>query len=292
MQIVHTPRIVVLGATGLTGGRVAAHLADAPVEVVRASRNPSTVRRWKDEGRSAVHLDLDDPRTFPAALEGADRLFLATPYSGAMTHQSKTVVDAASDAGVQHIVHLGIFGDGRATDPHFAWHELVERYIEGSGVAWTHLHPHTFMEVLLTTSRIVDDCVTWPVGDKPMGFVANEDLAAVAAQVLAEGPGRHAGKGYWLSTDVVDGPSMAAILSEALGRPIAAKVVTPEAAEQAPAFMDPAYAASILEYLRQNHDGRMDFSQVVTSTVADLLGRDPIHLGDWAKTHRRELLAA
>ena len=36
------------------------------------------------------------------------------------------------DAGVSLIVHLGVFGNGRSTDPHFAWHELVEGSIEGS----------------------------------------------------------------------------------------------------------------------------------------------------------------
>jgi uncharacterized protein YbjT (DUF2867 family) len=58
-----------------------------------------------------------------------------------MVHQSKTIVDAAADAGVKFIVHLGIFGNGRLTHGYGSWHEMVERYIEGSGVAWTHLHP-------------------------------------------------------------------------------------------------------------------------------------------------------
>jgi hypothetical protein len=31
-----------------------------------------------------------------------------------MVHQSKTIVDAAADAGVSFIVHLGIFGNGGA----------------------------------------------------------------------------------------------------------------------------------------------------------------------------------
>jgi hypothetical protein len=30
------------------------------------------------------------------------------------------------------------------------WHQIVERYIEASGIAWTHLHPNVFMENLLT----------------------------------------------------------------------------------------------------------------------------------------------
>ena len=129
------PRVLVLGSSGLTGKAIAAKLDDVSdrVEVVRASRNPETIRQWRNQGRSAVHLDLDDARTFPTALEGIDRLFVMTGYTVAMTHQTKTITDAAADAGVGHIVHLGIFGNGRSTDPHFAWHELVERYIEGSG---------------------------------------------------------------------------------------------------------------------------------------------------------------
>jgi len=121
MQIMK-PRTLVLGSTGLTGAAIAARLDEASdrVEVVRAARSPETVGQWRDEGRSAVHVDLDDPRTFPAALEGIERLFVMTGYTVAMTHQTKTITDAAADAGVGHIVHLGIFGNGRSTDPHFA----------------------------------------------------------------------------------------------------------------------------------------------------------------------------
>lgn len=87
---------------------------------------------------------------------GIDRLFLATGYTVEMVHQSKTIVDAAADVGLQFIVHLSIFGNGRTTDPHFAWHEMVERYIEGSGVAWSHIHPHFFMDNLLTSVPVVN----------------------------------------------------------------------------------------------------------------------------------------
>jgi len=68
-----------------------------------------------------------------------------------MFHQSKTLVNAAEDAGVSFIVYQGVFDNGRSTNPHFAWHETAERYIEGSGVRWSHLHPHFFMQNILTT---------------------------------------------------------------------------------------------------------------------------------------------
>jgi uncharacterized protein YbjT (DUF2867 family) len=296
------PRVLVLGSTGLTGEAIASKLDDAAdrVEVVRASRNPETVEQRRDQGRSAVRLDLDDARTFPAALEGIDRLFVMTGYTVAMTHQTKTITDAATDAGVGHIVHLGIFGNGRSTDPHFAWHELVERYIEGSGVPWTHLHPHMFMENLLTVFTLREGRLPWPAGDKPVGWIAGEDIAAVAARVLAEGPDVHAGKGYWMSTDVLNGVQAAAILSEVLERTIPADVMTPDELLQAvseglastPSFMEENYALSTFEWLRQTYDGRMDYAAVTTTTVEELLGRPPIHLAEWAAGHRDALLAA
>jgi NAD(P)H dehydrogenase (quinone) len=295
------PRVLVTGSTGLTGAAIAAKLDDASdqIEVVRASRNPETVAQWADQGRSGVRLDLDDARTFPAALEGIDRLFVMTGYTVAMTHQTKTITDAAADAGVGHIVHLGIFGNGRSTDPHFAWHELVERYIEGSGVPWTHLHPHMFMENLLSVFTLSDGRLPWPAGDKPTGWIAGEDIAAVAAKVLIEGPDVHAAKGYWMSTDVLNGVQAADILSEALGRTIPAEVFTPDEMLQAvsaglastPSFMEGHYALSTFEWLRQTYDGRMDYSAVTTDTVEELLGRPPIHLAEWAVRHRDALLA-
>jgi uncharacterized protein YbjT (DUF2867 family) len=59
------------------------------------------------------------PAAFGSALAGVDRLYLLTGYTVAMVNQSKTLVDAAKKAHVQHIVHQGIFGEWDCTDPHF-----------------------------------------------------------------------------------------------------------------------------------------------------------------------------
>src|SRR5258708_9682565 len=74
-----------------------------------------------------------------------------------MLAQSKTFIDAARKARVQHIVHLGVFGHWDCTDPHIAWHELVETYIEASGTAWTHIHPNMFMEQIPKFMKIRND---------------------------------------------------------------------------------------------------------------------------------------
>jgi uncharacterized protein YbjT (DUF2867 family) len=58
--------------------------------------------------------------------------------------QSKTIVAVAKKAGVQHIVHVGVSAEWDCTDPHFAWHLLIESYIKASAMAWTHLHPNVW----------------------------------------------------------------------------------------------------------------------------------------------------
>ena len=48
-------RILVLGASGLTGGAIASNLDNGPAdtEVVRAGRNKGQVEAWKREGKQA-----------------------------------------------------------------------------------------------------------------------------------------------------------------------------------------------------------------------------------------------
>jgi len=79
------------------------------------------------------------------------------------------------------------------------------------------------------------------------------------AKVLAEGPGRHAGKNYHLSTDVLNGMEIAGVLSRATDRPIRALIMTPDdlavgvASGQVvmPDNIEANYAASMLEWVRQ-----------------------------------------
>jgi NAD(P)H dehydrogenase (quinone) len=293
----NSPRILILGSTGRIGQAVIAALDQTPNshQIVYAPRNRDHVETWQSEGKDAVYLDLDDPRTFALALRGVDRLYLATGYTIHMVHQSKTIVDAAADAGVKFIVHLGIFGNGRMTDPHFAWHEMVERYIECSGVSWSHIHPHFFMDNLLTTTPVVNGTFHWFMGDKRVGWIAG-----VAARVLAEGPEKHAPKQYWLSTEVLNGSEAAAEIAQGLQQQMECIVMTPDdlaaliasGAVQPPPNIEANYAASIIEWARQTYDGRMDFGAVTTTTAEELLGCKPLTLRTWVERSSRAVLEA
>jgi hypothetical protein len=157
-----------------------------------------------------------------------------------------------------------------------------------------------FMENLTTTQKPVNDQLYWPMGDAKVGWIAGDDLTAVAAKVLAEGEDRHAGQNYFLSTDLLDGRGTAAALSRGLGREISAAVASPEGLEAAlaagrlglPANIEAHYAASIVESARQIYDGRMAHLGSVTDTVARLLGRPPLTLEQWAKQNQAAFAVA
>ena len=124
----HPPTVLLIGSTGQTGRQIVKEFERVPGEVrLRfGARKHADIEKLRAAGKEAVHLDLDEPQTFAAALAGVNRLYLLTGYTVAMLHQSKMLVDAARKARVSHIVHQGIFANWDSTDPLLAWHEMIE----------------------------------------------------------------------------------------------------------------------------------------------------------------------
>jgi uncharacterized protein YbjT (DUF2867 family) len=105
-----TPTVLLIGVTGQLGNLIAQNLRkDKSITLRVCARDDNKLSKLRSEFEQAVKLDLDDPSTFQAALEGVDRAFLLTGYTFAMVTQSKTFVDAARKASIKHLVHLGVF---------------------------------------------------------------------------------------------------------------------------------------------------------------------------------------
>ena len=290
------PNVLVIGATGQTG-RLIVNEFDrdpGPVRVRLAARKRADVERLNAAGKSAVLLDLDKPDTFALALAGVERLFLLTGYTVDMLHQSKTLVDGARKAGVRHIVHQGIFGHWDCTDRHFVWHQMIEKYIEASGIGWTHLHPNFFMDNLTGVTPIKGGSFAMFCGDRRVGWVALKDLAAVAAAVLRDGPERHGGKDYWLSPEVLSGPDAAAVLTDVLGREVRCDLKQPDDLKALLASgtmtVEPNYAEGAVEFMRQVMDGRMGYIATVRDDAPFVTGRASTTFRQWATENRDTLL--
>lgn len=292
-----TPLIFLMGTTGQTGRLILEDFDRNPGDVrIRIGvRKQKDLERLRAEGRDAVLFDLDNPLTFAEALCGVDRMNILTGYTIAMTHQTKTVVDAAKKAGVKHIVNQGVFAAEDATDSKYCWFALVEAYIEASGIAWTHLHPNVFLENMLSISQPVGGTFSVFWGEHRVGYVALHDLAAVTARVLRDGPERHASKDYYLSTETMTGPELATVFGEVLDRSIHCNVLEPSEMEahfkQGTVEVEDWYARSSFELLTQFADGRMGYMGTVKNDVPYLLGRPAIGVRAWAEMHKAQLLA-
>jgi uncharacterized protein YbjT (DUF2867 family) len=178
-------RVLVLGATGKTGSRVAGQLSALGISVRTAAR-----------GGADVRFDWNDPATFEGALQGITGVYLVSPvlrvdFAGVVSE----FLDQAEHAGVQNVTYLSAYGIERA--PAEVALRAVELDLE-SRRSFTHsiLRPAWFMQNFSETFlKPVDDEIVVPGGTGAEAFVDAEDIASVAAATLAE-PERHAGRAY------------------------------------------------------------------------------------------------
>lgn len=208
--------VLVTGASGNVGRPVVERLLAGGVAVRRAGRVPAD---HAGPGAEAVRFDFTDPTTWPGAFSGVDTVFLVRPPAlGAVRRDLLPAVAAARDAGVGHVVFLSLQGAERIP---VVPHATVERWLRGSGMAWTFVRPSFFTQNLSTTHapdiRDRDELVL-PAGNGRTAFVDTLDVADVAAAVLAD-PGAHRGR-VWTVTgpEALTYREVADALTDVLGR--------------------------------------------------------------------------
>ena len=213
------PTLAVTGSTGALGGLVAADLAARGVPQRLLARSPD--RAPKLEGAVAVALSYGDHQGTLAALEGVRTLFVVSfPESADRVEQHCAFIDAAAEAGVEHIVYTSFIGASpTATFTLARDHAATEAHIRSSGLRWTFLRDSFYADFLAMLAG-EDGVIRGPAGDGRVGAVARADVARSAAAVLAA-PEQHVNQTYELT-----GPSalsladVATIVSEATGRSI------------------------------------------------------------------------
>jgi uncharacterized protein YbjT (DUF2867 family) len=93
-------QVLVLGATGKTGSRVAGRLSARAVSMRTAARSGAD-----------VHFDWDDQATWEEALRGATRLYLVSPILRIdFADLVARFLDRAERAGVRHVTYLSAYG--------------------------------------------------------------------------------------------------------------------------------------------------------------------------------------
>ncbi len=258
--------ILVLGATGKTGRRVAELLWNRGYAVRQGSRQASTAFDWMDRG------------TWDAALDGVSAVYISYFPDLAAPGAPEAIAAFTARAmakGVRRQVLLSGRGEEEA--------QRAEDVLRLSGADWTILRASWFAQnfsesVFLDLIR--GGTVALAAGDIPEPFVDADDIAEIAAKVLTEDG--HAGRLYELT-----GPACltfaeaVAEIARATGRPIRyVRITLAEQAAGLAAAGTPPEVIDLVTYLFTTVlDGR---NAQVADGVQRALGRPARSFADYA----------
>ncbi|MET8033364.1 NmrA family transcriptional regulator [Streptomyces sp. NPDC005345] len=259
-------KVLVTGATGRTGTRVAAAARAAGLTVRPGSR--------------ATGFDWDEPSTWAGALAGAGAAYLVHPTdvgSPAATEAVGALAREAVGLGVRRLVLLSSRGEEQAL--------ATEEALRSSGADWTVVRAAWFAQNFSEGPLVEGLChgeLVFPAGEVREPFVDVRDIADVVVAVLTGG-GRYTGREVEVS-----GPRLltfreaVAEISAATG---AAMTYTPVSAreygEVLAGFGVPAEEVTFLvELFGSLLDGR---NAHLSDGVPEILGRAPRDFAEFAR---------
>lgn len=278
--------ILVTGATGATGRRVVQLLLARGVPCRAFVRDAAAATAILGDGVELHTGDFENAASLAAAMVGVEKLFLLSPADPRQVEQQGRAVELAQAAGVRHIVKMSALG--AAQDSRFSlgrWHRGTELQIEESGLEFTHLRPHYFMQNTFNFAPSIsrDGCIYAPMKDGRISLVDRADVAAVAVQALIETG--HAGKIYDITgPEALSFADIAAHIGKAIGREIRYVDIPPvEAERQMIASGLPDWLAdAMIGLLRLFADGH---ASSVSPVVESVCGRPPQSFAAFAHLH-------
>ncbi len=257
--------ILVTGATGNIGRRVVDQLLDLGItDIVALTANPEKAA-LPDEVRVVTGY-LGRPHTLSAALDGVDRVYLA-PLPATLD----VTLDMIVGAGVSYLVALS----GSAH-----WQEHADT-VARAEVASTQLGPGEFCEnfSMWGPQIAATGTVREPYPDLVEAPVSMDDIARVAAHLLADPTDAHVGRMYDLTgPESLTRVQIAEQVGIGLGRPVRFETCSRADAEAA---LRPTMGAAATFYL-DTIASFVDQPQAANALVADLTGTPAMSMAQWA----------
>lgn len=290
--------ILVVGASGLLGGRVAAALLGRGARVRAGGRKPAKLSGLAAQGAEVAALDLARGEGLDEALAGVEAVF--TAVHGLMDRSRRGVarvdvegqrrlIDAAVTAGVKRFVLTSV--QNAAPDSPVAFPRAkaeAERHLQASGLGWTILRPTAFADLHaheMVGKAVLAGKTVWLLGrgTTPRNFVAVDDVAAVAVQALLDGR-------FSRQVLEVGGPDnltdreVAALYGRLAGRPVRVRSLPKGMVRLLGRLAAPFHGGvrNLLTFIT-DLDGRPDL-QFDASGMPALLGRPPTSLESFVRS--------
>jgi NAD(P)H dehydrogenase (quinone) len=289
--------VIVTGASGHIGRLVADDLLERipPADIVLVTRHPQALRDIAERGVTVRYGDFDEPESLSEAFAGGERMLLISTLAvGRRTAQHRAAIEAASTAGVRHLVYTSFPNPGpeHPVGPVATEHGETEEVLQNSGLDWTVLRNATYAELQVVPGAmaVAGGKLYTNAGDGRLVPVSRHDCAAAAAAVLTSDG--HEGMVYDITgPESLSQTQLADLLSEVSGRPvelmpIGDKMLTWGLTRSG---APKPVARAIVAFGKAIREGYYD---VVDPAAATLTGQAPRTLREVLIANRGELLAA
>ena len=276
--------ILLTGASGNVTGATIRALKGQGHRLIGLVRDPGKAKGLEGLGVELKVGDLEKLRSIESAFEGIDVAFLCTSPGFLAPAMLSNALWAARRGGAKHIVRLSAVGATHdAPSLNGRLHALSDAEVRGSGLAFTILKPHFFMQNLMMAAGSVKEqgAMYLALGDAKLPMIDVRDVGAAAARVLAD-PAPHAGKTYTLTGAPVSLAQVAAAIGEALGKPVKyVPVPVASAVESITKMgMDEYAQVSLRDYFTAYSSG---WQSEPTTAIKDLTGAAPRSIADFAR---------
>jgi len=213
--------ILVTGANGTTGRQVIALLARQGLKTRAMVRDLQKAKSLELPNVDIIKADFENSASLEIALARTERAFLLTATSPNRVSQEATFVKIAKQVGIKHVVRLSILGaEVHSPSRLLRRHGEADQLLIDSGIQFTILQPHYFMQNLLWYAEEIKTRGRFHASlpeTTPHSHVDARDIAAVAVAALTET--NHANQIYRLcGPEALTYGEMMAILSRQLGK--------------------------------------------------------------------------
>ena len=276
--------ILITGATGNISSGIIAQLKGTEHSLRALVRNPEKAEELRRQGVEIRVGDLEKPWTLGPAFAGADTVWILAPPGPRAPEQCSNALWAAKQGGAKHVVRMSAFGAAHtAPTINSRLHALSDAELMASGIPFTILKPHFFMQNLMMAAQSVaqQGAMYYPLADGKMGLIDSRDISDFAAHVLTTAG--HEGKTYTLT-----GPTslsmrqIAAAIGEAVGKTVAYIPVSVDDARQSMAQMgmDEWMVNLLCDYFAAYS---ANWGDVVTDDFQRVTGKTPRNIEQFAR---------
>lgn len=193
-------KILITGATGNISSGIITQLKGSEHRLLALVRNPEKAEHLNQHNLEFRVGDLEKPWTLGPAFAGVDTVWILAPPGPRAPEHCSNALWAARQAGAKHVVRLSAFGAAHtAPTINSRLHALSDSELVASGMPFTIVKPHYFMQNFLTTAQSVaqQGRLFLPLAGAKMGLIDSRDISDFAAQVLTTTG--HEGKTYTLT---------------------------------------------------------------------------------------------